>query len=122
MQARKIMGDAYCNRLSIIFMHSRSGIFSGIMIQMHIKLPYGNLLELIMIQTTEHLGRFIRQTRHHLGITQKDLALTAGTGLRFIIELENGKSTCQIGKILQVLQVLGIQINLTHTELKHDQS
>jgi predicted transcriptional regulator len=48
-----------------------------------------------------------------LGATQKDLALTSGTGLRFVIDLEKGKETCQIGKVLTVLQTLGIQIALT---------
>lgn len=55
----------------------------------------------------------IRESRKRLGVTQKDLALTSGTGLRFIIELEKGKETCQIGKVLTVLQTLGIGITLT---------
>jgi hypothetical protein len=41
------------------------------------------------------------------------LALTSGTGLRFVIDLEKGKETCQIGKVLTVLQTLGIRIALT---------
>jgi hypothetical protein len=41
------------------------------------------------------------------------LALTSGTGLRFVIDLEKGKETCQIGKVLTVLQTLGIGIALT---------
>jgi hypothetical protein len=41
------------------------------------------------------------------------LALTSGTGLRFIIDLEKGKDTCQIGKVFTVLQTLGIKIALT---------
>jgi y4mF family transcriptional regulator len=75
-----------------------------------------------MIQSTDNIGQFIRQVRNHLGVTQKDLALTAGTGLRFIIELENGKSTCQMGKILQVLQVLGIELHLSHAEIAREKS
>ncbi|MCH9755597.1 MAG: helix-turn-helix transcriptional regulator [Gammaproteobacteria bacterium] len=71
-----------------------------------------------MIQSTEEIGQVIRHVRKQLGVTQSDLALAAGTGLRFIIDLEKGKSTCQIGKILQVLQVLGIQCNLSHAEVK----
>jgi predicted transcriptional regulator len=47
-----------------------------------------------------------------MGVTQKDLAMTSGTGLRFIIELEQGKPTCQLGKALTVLQTLGIKIEL----------
>ena len=63
--------------------------------------------------TTEQIGKLVRETRKTLGATQKDLALTSGTGLRFIIELEKGKSTCQFGKVLTVLKTLGISINLT---------
>jgi len=55
----------------------------------------------------------IRESRKRLGVTQKDLALTSGTGLRFVIDLEKGKETCQIGKVLTVLQTLGIGIALT---------
>lgn len=73
-----------------------------------------------MIHSTEQLGQVIRKLRKQLGVTQRDLALTAGTGLRFIIELEKGKPTCQIGKVLQVLQVLGIQLNLSHTEIERE--
>lgn len=73
-----------------------------------------------MIESTEELGRYIRKVRKQLGVTQKDLALTAGIGLRFIIELENGKPTCQIGKILQVLQVLGIKFNVSHMSINNE--
>ncbi len=65
------------------------------------------------IKTTEQLGTAIRTRRKHLKITQKDLAMTCGTGLRFIVDLEKGKPTCQIGKTLQVLQALGFAIETT---------
>jgi len=74
-----------------------------------------------MIHSTENIGQMVRTVRKKIGVTQSDLALTAGTGLRFIIELEKGKATCQIGKILQVLQVLGIQLHLSHAEIKCDE-
>lgn len=76
----------------------------------------------MMIQSPENIGCYIRKVRKGLNVTQKDLALTAGTGLRFIIDLENGKPTCQIGKTLQVLQVLGIQLNLTHADFENEKS
>jgi y4mF family transcriptional regulator len=63
--------------------------------------------------TTEEIGKLVRESRKRLGVTQRDLALTSGTGLRFIIELEKGKETCQIGKVLTVLQTLGIKLTLT---------
>ena len=62
------------------------------------------------IASTEQLGDLIRTRRKALQVTQKDLAMTCGTGLRFIIDLEGGKPTCHIGKALQVLQTLGIKL------------
>jgi len=61
---------------------------------------------------SKDIGQLIKQTRKRLRITQKDLALTSNTGLRFIIELEQGKPTCQLEKTLTVLQTLGIKIVL----------
>lgn len=66
-----------------------------------------------MKYTTQQIGSLIRQARKALGVTQKELALTSGTGLRFVIELEKGKETCEIGKALTVIQTLGIQLTLT---------
>ena len=66
-----------------------------------------------MKYTSQQIGRMIRDTRKKLGVTQKNLALTSGTGLRFVIELEKGKETCEIGKALRVLQTLGIRLTLT---------
>jgi len=63
--------------------------------------------------TPETIGDLVRNTRKKMKVTQKDLALTSGTGLRFIIELEKGKSTCQLGKVLTVLHTLGIKLTLT---------
>ena len=66
-----------------------------------------------MTYTTAQIGKLIRDTRKGIGVTQKDLALTSGTGIRFIIDLENGKQTCEIGKALSILKTLGIKITLT---------
>ena len=60
----------------------------------------------------EQLGALIRARRRQLNVTQKDLAMTCGTGLRFIIDLEKGKPTCQIGKTLQVLHALGLKLQI----------
>lgn len=66
-----------------------------------------------MKHTADTIGEMVRTTRKSMKLTQPDLALTSGTGLRFIVDLENGKPTCQIGKALQVLNALGIIIQLT---------
>lgn len=62
--------------------------------------------------TPKQLGELVRETRKLLGVTQRDLALTSGTGLRFVIDLEKGKPTCQLGKALNVLHTLGIKMTL----------
>lgn len=78
-----------------------------------IKFPYGNVLSQLLKYTPTEIGTLVRDTRKRLGVTQKDLALTAGTGLRFVIELEKGKETCELGKSLRILQTLGITLTLT---------
>ena len=62
--------------------------------------------------TAKEIGEIVRRTRKHLGVTQENIALTSGTGLRFIIDLEHGKPTCQLEKTLTVLRTLGIRIEL----------
>jgi len=64
-------------------------------------------------QNPTQLGAAIRSRRKQLKITQKELAMACGTGLRFIVDLEKGKPTCQVGKTLQVLQSLGLAIEIT---------
>ena len=63
--------------------------------------------------TPEELGKIIKKERKAMGLTQADLALTSGTGMRFISDLENGKPTCQIGKTLTVLKTLGLRLTLS---------
>jgi HTH-type transcriptional regulator / antitoxin HipB len=75
--------------------------------------PYGNIHGAPVKYTPKDLGKIVRETRKKLGVTQKDLALTSGTGLRFVIDLEKGKETCQIGKALTILHTLGIRLALT---------
>jgi HTH-type transcriptional regulator / antitoxin HipB len=82
------------------------------------KLQYSRTVTLLngvkaLKYTPQDIGRLARETRKGLRVTQKELALTSGTGLRFIIELEKGKATAEIGKVLTILQTLGIQLTLT---------
>ena len=66
-----------------------------------------------MSLTPEDLGRLVKKERKARGLTQAELALTSGTGMRFISDLENGKPTCQIGKTLTVLKTLGIRLRMS---------
>jgi HTH-type transcriptional regulator / antitoxin HipB len=59
------------------------------------------------------LGHLVRETRRTLGLTQPKLALSAGVGVRFLVDIEKGKPTAQIGKIMRVLAALGIELQLS---------
>ncbi len=63
--------------------------------------------------TTAEIGAIVRTTRKAAGLRQDELAGAAGVGLRFIVDLEAGKPTAQIGKTLQVLAALGCSIDIT---------
>lgn len=54
-------------------------------------------------------GQMIRARREAAGMTQDELAFVTGVGRRFVIELERGKPTCQLGKALQVAAALGLR-------------
>ena len=52
----------------------------------------------------------MRKRRKEINMKQSDLAMVAGTGMRFISDLENGKPTCELGKALDVLANLGVEL------------
>ena len=62
--------------------------------------------------TPEQIGRIVRRTRRAQGLRQDQLAGAAGVGVRFLVELEGGKSTAQIGKALAVLAALGCNLRI----------
>ena len=53
------------------------------------------------------LGDAVRVARKQLALTQPQLALAAGVGVRFVVELEAGKPTLRLEHILRVLHALG---------------
>jgi transcriptional regulator with XRE-family HTH domain len=56
-------------------------------------------------------GALIRSRRQALKMRQDQLALATGVGRRFLIELEAGKSSCQLGRSLLVAQALGLSLS-----------
>ncbi|WP_417421404.1 type II toxin-antitoxin system Y4mF family antitoxin [Halomonas sp.] len=62
------------------------------------------------IRQSEDLGKLVRQLRSEQGLLQIDLAGLAGTGNRFIVDLERGKPTLQLQKVLDVLDLLGLEV------------
>jgi y4mF family transcriptional regulator len=53
------------------------------------------------------LTHFIREKRKESGLTQQGLADKAGVGLRFVRELERGKTSLRMDKVNQVLVLFG---------------
>ena len=59
------------------------------------------------------IGKAIRLARKNLALTQPQLALLAGVGVRFIVDLEAGKPTIQLERMLRVLHALGGHIHIS---------
>ena len=68
---------------------------------------------MIPIRTPQQLGNALRAARKQLGLTQPQLALAAGVGVRFIVELEAGKPTLRLENILRVIDALGGELQLS---------
>jgi y4mF family transcriptional regulator len=62
--------------------------------------------------TPAQFGHLIRKTRITQGLRQEELAAAAGVGVRFLIELERGKPTAQLGRSLAVLDALGCRVDI----------
>jgi y4mF family transcriptional regulator len=63
--------------------------------------------------TPAEIGSTVRAARKAQKLRQDQLAGVANVGLRFIVDLEAGKPTAQIGKVLTVLAALGVTVELT---------
>lgn len=67
---------------------------------------------MLTIARVEDVGQVVRASRKRHALTQADLAGLSGTGVRFISDLERGKNTLEFGRVLTVLQVLGVRMSL----------
>lgn len=56
------------------------------------------------------LSDFLKSKRKQLNLTQLQLAVKAGVGLRFIRDLEQGKTTLRMDKVNQVLKLFGQEL------------
>lgn len=62
------------------------------------------------IRSSVELGAVIRERRKRLALTQLDLAGLGNTGNRFVVDLENGKPTVQLQKVLDLMDLLGLEV------------
>ena len=64
----------------------------------------------MIITSVKNIGLLIKEKRKKINMTQKEAASIAGVGVRFLSELENGKPTLKIDKVLNVARLFGIDI------------
>jgi len=75
------------------------------------ELPYGHYSRVeTPIRSSVELGALIREQRKRLALKQLDLAGLGNTGNRFIVDLENGKPTVQLQKVLDLMDLLGLEV------------
>lgn len=70
----------------------------------------------MIIKSITDISEVVKKRRKSLGLTQSECAAMCNVGNRFFSELENGKETLHIGKVINCLQILGINISLTNRE------
>ena len=74
-------------------------------------LPIGNRASPeAVIRSSVELGAVVRAQRKRLALKQLDIAGLGNTGNRFIVDLENGKPTVQLQKVLDVMDLLGLEV------------
>lgn len=62
------------------------------------------------------LSRNIKELRKEYNLTQEDLAMKSGVGIRFVRELEQGKPTVRMDKVNQVLALFGLELGVVKAE------
>lgn len=76
----------------------------------HAIFPYGKKR---MIDNATQFGAAVASARKALGLTQRELALAINSGERFIVDLEAGKPTAQLGKALAAAKAVGLRLTAT---------
>ncbi|MEI8173799.1 MAG: helix-turn-helix domain-containing protein [Deltaproteobacteria bacterium] len=65
-----------------------------------------------LIKSTADIGAAIRHKRKKDGLKLTDTAGLCNVGYRFLSDIENGKPTARLGMVLQVINALGLEIEL----------
>lgn len=68
----------------------------------------------MLIKSVKDLGLLVKEARKKQKLTQVELAQLSNLGTRFISDLENGKPTCEIEKVLKVVANLGIKLEVNN--------
>lgn len=71
------------------------------------------MIEYAQISLPQDIGEIIRLERKELGWSQTELAQRGGCSQRFVSECERGKQSAEIGKVLQLLNALGLAVRIS---------
>lgn len=66
----------------------------------------------VTVHSATELGELVKAVRRSQGLLQTDLAGLSGTGNRFVVDLERGKPTLQLQKVLDMLDLLGLEVQV----------
>lgn len=64
----------------------------------------------IKVHSVSDIGLLVATIRKQQGLTQMDISGLAGVGGRFLVDLEKGKETIQMQKVMNVINLLGLEI------------
>ena len=84
------------------------------------KLEIENAFIRATVKDSKAIGAIVRDLRKQSKLTQAKAAAMCNVGPRFLSELENGKSTIQLGMALKVLQAFGLRVILKHRSLTNE--
>lgn len=65
---------------------------------------------MIKVSNAREIGQLVRQRRTEAGLSLKTAAGMAGVGVRFLSEFERGKPTLQLGLVIDVLHLFGLDL------------
>ena len=65
------------------------------------------------IKSAQDIGTAVRSRRKESGLTLAETAGLTNVGVRFLSELENGKPTVRLDKLMRVLEALGLHLHIT---------
>jgi HTH-type transcriptional regulator / antitoxin HipB len=65
-----------------------------------------------IITSIKYLANLIKEQRNIRGLSQTQLADLSDTSINFVAQVEKGKTTVRLDKLLQILKTLGIQLNV----------
>jgi len=68
----------------------------------------------------EELGRTIKERRSELGVTQRTVSELSGVAINTLVAIERGEGNPQITTLLDVLDTVGLQLDVTPKRMKYE--